>query len=313
MKKPLPLIISGYNDPHVIAVVNQLNKEGVDYIEVNKADLISNPIVNSDNQTIIGSKNLSSITSVWYRRSLPLILPENMEKKWILWCEQEFNIAFLSVLFQLNPFWINEPFLVKRASLKPFQLYTAKKIGLKVPKYIVTSNKEMARDFVNNTCKKKAIIKCLGRPVIGELEDGVSTIFTNHCTDITEDDWERLKYSPSIFQELINKKSEIRCTIVDKEIFSTEIDISSIKDVDYRKVDPYSLPHKPYILPSNIKSLCLNLMRNFGLEFAAIDFLLDYNNQLYFTEINPSGQWYWIEELTNYPISLKLAKHLCKV
>ncbi len=43
-----------------------------------------------------------------------------------------------------------------------------------------------------------------------------------------------------------------------------------------------------------------------GIKFGAFDFILTPDNQLVFLEINPNGQWYWIEKLTGLPITDKL-------
>jgi hypothetical protein len=46
---------------------------------------------------------------------------------------------------------------------------------------------------------------------------------------------------------------------------------------------------------------------HFGLRFAAFDFAMDNQNQWFFLEINPNGQWYWIEEMTGQPLSQAMA------
>ena len=44
-------------------------------------------------------------------------------------------------------------------------------------------------------------------------------------------------------------------------------------------------------------------MNMLGLKYGAFDFILDEKNQAYFLEINPTGDWYWIEHDTKMPIT----------
>ncbi len=45
-------------------------------------------------------------------------------------------------------------------------------------------------------------------------------------------------------------------------------------------------------------------------RFAALDFIVDPDDQWWFLECNPNGQWAWIEEETGLPISSALADAL---
>jgi glutathione synthase/RimK-type ligase-like ATP-grasp enzyme len=44
------------------------------------------------------------------------------------------------------------------------------------------------------------------------------------------------------------------------------------------------------------------MLKVFGLNFGAFDIIRDDDDQLYFIELNPNGQWYWIELLTGLPM-----------
>jgi len=68
-----------------------------------------------------------------------------------------------------------------------------------------------------------------------------------------------------------------------------------------KSIEP--LPHSKIIIPKKIEKQCISLVKKLGLNFGAIDFVLDENNEFIFLEINPNGQWAWIETQLNYPIS----------
>jgi glutathione synthase/RimK-type ligase-like ATP-grasp enzyme len=63
------------------------------------------------------------------------------------------------------------------------------------------------------------------------------------------------------------------------------------------------LHHSKIELPSNILKKCFDLTSRLKLKFGAIDFILDKNGEYIFLEINPNGQWAWIEKQTGYQIS----------
>jgi glutathione synthase/RimK-type ligase-like ATP-grasp enzyme len=63
------------------------------------------------------------------------------------------------------------------------------------------------------------------------------------------------------------------------------------------------LPKKAVKLDNAMEEACLEIMNKFGLKYGAFDFILDEKSQAYFLEINPTGDWYWIEHYTKMPIT----------
>jgi glutathione synthase/RimK-type ligase-like ATP-grasp enzyme len=47
-----------------------------------------------------------------------------------------------------------------------------------------------------------------------------------------------------------------------------------------------------------------------GLNFAAYDFIVTPNEEFYFLEVNPGGQWLWLEKKTGLEISKALAEYM---
>ena len=54
---------------------------------------------------------------------------------------------------------------------------------------------------------------------------------------------------------------------------------------------------------SSIEEFCLAMLDALGLQFGAFDFIVDTSGELYFLEVNPNGQWYWLEDKTGALIS----------
>lgn len=312
MRKSRPLIICGDDDPHVTSVCSFLEKNGVKPFFLNTGRLIQEPVTfGSYVDSKIGNIDLDLVTSIWFRRTFPAVMPTTMEQRWRDWGQQEFFQACSALWSSLCVPCIDPPFLTKRAALKGYQLNLASQIsGFKVPDYIITSDRHVAKSFVNEACDGDAVVKPLGRPVAQDEQGGVN-FFTEGVSRLSDDDLSGLNFAPCIFQRRVHAIREYRVTIVDGQIFAGSFDRSNVDHVDYRKIDPYNLEHKAEVLDNDTATACLELVDILGLRYSAIDLLQDKTGQLFFLEINPVGQWLWIEELTGLQISAALAEALC--
>ena len=74
--------------------------------------------------------------------------------------------------------------------------------------------------------------------------------------------------------------------------------------IDWRLGDLLDLPleHKSLQLPQEVAAACGALTRSFGLRYSAIDMVLAPNGDYVFLEMNPNGQWAWIEAKAGHPI-----------
>jgi glutathione synthase/RimK-type ligase-like ATP-grasp enzyme len=70
------------------------------------------------------------------------------------------------------------------------------------------------------------------------------------------------------------------------------------------------LPHSIVELPENLENQIRLLMRHLGLTYGCLDFIQTKDDEFYFLEVNPAGQWLWIEQLTGLPISSAIADEL---
>lgn len=80
--------------------------------------------------------------------------------------------------------------------------------------------------------------------------------------------------------------------------------------VDWRKGGRIDLRHQVIELPSSIATSCLALVAKLNLKFGAIDLICDQEDNYWFLEINPNGQWAWIENQTSLPIASAIVDEL---
>ena len=121
----------------------------------------------------------------------------------------------------------------------------------------------------------------------------------------------QIEISPTYIQRNIKKQCDIRVTAVGRKLFSTAIMSQECEETqtDWRK-GQHVLPYHEINLPEELEKKCLLLLDALHLEFGAIDFILGEDGEYYFLEINPNGQWAWIECRTNYHIAAEIAKLL---
>ena len=51
-------------------------------------------------------------------------------------------------------------------------------------------------------------------------------------------------------------------------------------------------------------------MEDFNLYFGAFDFVVNKQNEWIFLEVNPNGQWMWLEKALDIPISQHIFRYL---
>lgn len=210
--------------------------------------------------------------------------------------------GFLASLWEATPWrWVNRPSAVRHAAHKPLQLIAAQQAGLAVPPTLITNSPRRAREFVG--CGP-----AIAKAVVGGriAEDGADYAVVTAA--VTLDDLEpasAVKSSPTTYQLRIAGGCDLRVTIVGSRIFAVRIVIAERqpRDVDWRTVEPWRLAYRRCALPEAVAAGCLKLMRQLSLGFGAIDFIVGPDGQYVFLEINPSGQWGWIERQAEVPIT----------
>jgi glutathione synthase/RimK-type ligase-like ATP-grasp enzyme len=116
---------------------------------------------------------------------------------------------------------------------------------------------------------------------------------------------EAIRYCPLIFQAYVPKRLELRITVVGRVAFAVAIHSQESNRTrhDWRRYDEFRTNYSPHELPSDVAQRCLRLVENLGLCYGAIDMVLTPDGRYVFLEINPNGQYLWIENQTGMPIS----------
>jgi hypothetical protein len=310
------LIISAKDDAHIPFVTKHI--EGFDVVRIDPIDIIKGESLaykfsarTKELQILYNGKKLPKVKSVWYRRPTPIeaeLIP--VSKK-----NQEYSASSIfhhvSSLYHLlsDSFWLPGLSASRRASAKPLQLKLATKVGLNVPDTIFTSDAKQAEDFVKK--HRACIAKTLSTSFPAK-----SLVFAKIIRSSDKLDFTGLNVDPYIFQQLIKPKLELRVTVVGNKVFAASVggdgtdgEKSLFRDWRYAHITD-TFKAQGSTLPADVKEACVNLVKEFGLAFGAIDMILDNNNKYWFLEVNVNGQWAFVEEATGQPIGLAVAKLL---
>jgi hypothetical protein len=255
--------------------------------------------------------NIEDFSSIWFRRiRIGERIRALVDQKYIGPSVQEARKTFYGMLaaaecFQFDCFW-----RLEMADRKQLQLKVAKEVGLNIPKTLITNSHEEVKRFAS-TCPSGIIAKMQSSFAI--YEDGQEKVVFTNAIDAYDESLSDLAYCPMTFQENIQKKLELRVVVVGNKIFTAAVDSQKTDETktDWRKRgNELTRNWAPYVLPKDIEEKILNFMEYFKLNYGAIDIILTPDNKYYFLEINPGGEFYWLDLNCNLPICEAIADSL---
>lgn len=319
---PSVLIVSNARDSHVPLVTRHLESLGAAYYVLNTETFgsgVNGTFAIGREHTLLlrhGPREieLKGVRAVWYRRpEMPHMA--NLTSVEICQFAQEEQKAFLDGLLAcLDCRWLSRPEAIRQAGHKLRQLRVAQGLGFRIPPTLVSQSPDEIRAFrasVGRPLAAKLIAK--GPPKAPRPEEQY-VVLTQRIEDAALSDSEALSACATLYQAYVDKAFELRVTVVGDALFACRIDsqASERTRIDWRNYDLDNTPHSPFALDPATELRCLELVRYFGLSFGAIDLIVTPDNEIVFLEINPNGQWGWIEELTGMPIAEAHARFLCE-
>ena len=252
------------------------------------------------------SLEFADIDAVWFRRPSDFEFSPGLHTGERSWLNLECSHFFRALWECSTPLWVSRPSAIRRASLKLLQLHLAGALGFKVPDFVVTNDVEIARNFVAS-CTDGAIVKVLANPAI--IDDGrAGTIYTHLLTPRDLQLLDAVRFGPTFLQRFVPKRLDVKVTVIGDRVFAVGIESTHLHEakIDFRRAEVYDLPHRVVELPKQVSLACLNLVQKLGLAFGAIDLLQTPAGEFDFLEINPNGQWYWLEQMTGVPLTAAL-------
>lgn len=311
------LIITSKADKHTDYIVNRFAERKISFVRFDTELFPCSLKITYDNRSgksLFKTNDLDSnlffhsdeITSIWYRKPILSINQSIAEHSYQMFTKRETE-TFLNNMYvcMADRKWINYPYNNRIADNKLLQLQIAKEIGFNVPDTIVTNDYSKVAQFVKKHESKKIVYKTISHPFISETKESFRSVFTS-VIDISPKLSNSIALAPCLFQEYIDKAYEIRITVIQNQVFAARIfsqDHLSTK-IDWRRDQPkIQLKHEIEKIDTILEQSCIKLVKKLNLIFGTIDMIVTPTGQYVFLEINPNGQWLWIELMLGVKIS----------
>lgn len=196
--------------------------------------------------------------------------------------------------------WANKYTSLMRARNRIFQLKRSRDIGFSVPETLITNDLTHCENFVS---QHDSIVKPLDITSFQALGVGAN-VFTKPVK------WSNIDalgpesmHCPQVLQERIKVQKEYRIVYAFGEVFAFHIRRKEGNNhLDIRKGGPSEVENYFTELDGACLDKVLNVMRSLDLEFASMDILTD-GLDWYLIDLNPNGQWLWLELDTRADIS----------
>jgi len=312
---PKILLLASRYDMACDYIVSQLIKLGTTYLRLNSEDLhlykLNLKPVESELHGFTSEFSFhifrNQLNSVFFRR--PVYFRDSGINRTDY---QKFSIihwgAFIRNLMVFDKCkWINHPQSTYLAEHKAFQLLLASRVGFKIPKTVICNNVDYLRDmcFTGHEYAIKGVDTILIQNSLNETF-GYTTILP-----IQKLNYSNMKNAPVVVQEPFHNKLDIRVTIIGDKYFAAAITANSKPINGDWRLQKNNAKFDSLELPSQIGKLCITLTQKLGLRYSAID-LVQHENQYYFLEINPTGEWAWLVDEAGLPIDKAIAEELNK-
>ncbi len=305
------LIISPADDMHTRCVAQDLTANHVPYRIVDARQLIDDARLwitagqsapSASRWTDVDGRvvDLASVTTVWHRRRflpVPAGLPDPDQEQFV---RREWGEATGGALSSLDAWLVNDPFRELAAS-KPLQLRLAESVGLRVPATLITNDADAVLGFVEH--HRGQIIHKSFTTVAGRFRP------TQRWTEGDRAALEGLRFAPVIFQELVPGTREVRVVMIGDRLFAAAFEpapglVDGRMDLD--------TPYRPHELPGHVTHALGRMMARLGLVYASIDLRITDEGEYVFLEVNPQGQYLYVEVLTDLPLTRAMASLLAE-
>jgi glutathione synthase/RimK-type ligase-like ATP-grasp enzyme len=308
------LIVTNDHDEHADAVMRELNRRDVPAFRFHPEDFpracsvsidiedgrIRGEIRNADHRVAF-----DDICAAWYRRSRNLYMGavSRTSEKLDDYVKAQSTATVVALCASLQTLWVSHPFKLRRGEVKALQLAEASRAGLTIPHTLISNDPAQAATFVDTLGDTECAIKPLMAIGVTD-EEGYRLPLT--ATLPPGYSLNSVALAPTMLQPYVEKAFELRCVVIGDRIFCAKLDSQADESsrVDWRGGNP---DHEIFTLPEKVEASIRRLMDSFDLNFASLDMIVTPDDEYVFLELNPNGQWLWLEFELGLPLVASMA------
>jgi hypothetical protein len=253
---------------------------------------------------------LERVAAVWHRHAC-VVHPHGIADARVrAFALGEAEAAMHQIWSQLPAMFVPAPWeLILAAQRKLHQLHLASALGFEIPPSIVTTDPTALLEFVR--AHGHCITKHIAHRSTAELDNEFMR-FTEPVTVRDLAAYRTTRLAPVFAQAYVPKRVELRVTVVGDQVFAAEVSSQAAARTrhDYRRLDHNHARYSIHALPIAESNRCRAIARALGLRYGALDLVLTPDGRYVFLEINPRGEYLWIEQLTKLPITRAICELL---
>lgn len=287
----------------VVVLESDLIVTGDQHLEVGVRDGSSS--ITLGNETF----SASDIAAAWWRKpGLLMVARSDPLARHAL--ERE-SRALLEWVLDLVPddAWLNSRVAARRAS-SFLQLLEANRVGFTTPWTVVTNSWK----GVTALAKAGDLIIKLPNGTL-ESQKSPKSLFTTRISPQSIAELSKSsKAFPAVWQPFVSKLREWRVTVVGDQVFEAMIETDDQAKDDWRRHQfTAGVRFVQGTLPAAVRERCRRVVQQLGLRFGAIDLIESPSGEFTFLEVNPNGQYYWLEALLGMEISSAVAQQISRL
>ncbi len=297
------LIITSSIDCTVDYIISKCTHETFFRLDVDRLDNFDFFVGSSEHTWQIKDKNknktisLEKIIAIYYRKPMFPNISE-YEPVYHEMIQKDIYALISGIADSFSGTVLSKPTKLREAENKVNQLIYAINHKWQIPtSFIGTSNKKQ-QEFLST----KSIIKPLTTGKI--YKESVCELYQTNLFTHADNN---ISLTPIYLQEYIPKAYEARITVINKTFYTVKI--TTEDKIDWRK-DYQNHSYEIIECPKSIQRKCLQMLSYYGLSFGAFDFIITPQNKWIFLELNPNGQWLWLEKALHLDISKKIIEFL---
>lgn len=245
----------------------------------------------------------ADVGALWLRRARPPAVVEQVsDPADRIFARNEWRVAADALAASLPANRVLNAPAAERAASKVRQLAAAARSGLRIPDTLVTSSMSAARSFVKRH-QGRVIHKGLTSPPHAFLE-------TRRWSSADAELLDLLPLAPVMLQEEVIGIADLRITVVGRRLYAALIP-SSDGSVDSRL--DMSGGYRTFSPDDRLTERLFHLLHSLGLAMGTVDLKLLESGECVFFEINPQGQFLYVEIMTGQPVARGVATTLAEV
>jgi hypothetical protein len=306
------LIVTESDDHHVRIIAEMLVQQAIPVHRLNVDVFLEDPDTAPFMWNIAdGTRDMHpaqfphNVSTVWYRRRNPFHDASDTIGSFV-WQEQEGLLESILNMYD-SCRWINRRDSIARARPKLSQLVQAQRHGLRIPRTTITNDLDELTVFAE-TCGGNIVAKPIQTQV---LHSGTDHLVLGTRTLHKDEFGSAISHVPCYAQEKLTIRSEIRVVAFGADMYAfRQTHLTNADDIKQLSLE--QIHHEYFTLDGHLTRQLQALMRYYELEFAAIDLVEVDDGPPLFLEINPNGQWLWLQYATGKDLATPFVHFLCR-